>query len=498
MTTASAQSSMPATRRNRSLFARTPRATAEVLIYILVCIIWGTNWIAIKVAVATMPAMLASGLRFLVAAPILIAICLAKGVPLRFPKGLTWFGIYVTIGYFGIPFLLYNFAEQYISSGLTAICFATVCVLMVVLSVPFLGMTLTARQIVGVLVSFSALALLVAHEQHFSVKSMWGVAAALVAAMMHAVAYMIIKKHGAPVHALTLDTLPMAVAGILLTGTSLLINHPTARMFKLSAVVATIELGIIASVIGLVVYFWLLQRVNAITVSFIFVIFPVIAQAASVVYGDIRFQPIDILFIALVLGGFALAQLRTQSAAARPGQPEDGQAQGDGRDPLTHETLRQIYAHAARSYPEECCGFVRRSGVRECTNAVAESDASARTASTGFAFDAADTLELYKSIDTDDPALVVYHSHPDVGAYMSAEDQRFAVMNGMQTLPVAHLVVDATAEGVKGAKLFRFDDGCRAYTEARIYQGTFPPEGIWPEDSRHPAGSEYSTDGSRP
>ncbi|HLX47291.1 MAG TPA: EamA family transporter [Streptosporangiaceae bacterium] len=479
MTTASAQSGMPATLRNRGLFGRMPPATAEVLVYILVCIIWGTNWIAIKVAVTTMPAMLASGLRFLVAAPILIAICLAKGVPLRFPRGLTWFGIYVTVGYFGIPFLLYNFAEQYISSGLTAICFASVCVLMVVLSVPFLGMTLTARQIVGVLVSFGALALLVAHEQHFSVKSMWGVAAALVAAIMHAVAYMIIKKHGAPVHTLTLDTLPMAVAGVLLTGTSLLINHPTARMFKLSGVVATIELGIVASVIGLVVYFWLLQRINAITVSFIFVIFPVIAQAASVIYGDIRFQPIDILFIALVLGGFALAQLRTQSAATRPGQSTNSQAENDrahpdSGDPFTYETLRQIYAHATRSYPEECCGFVRLSGVRECTNAVAESDASARTASTGFAFNAADTLELYKSIDTDDPTLVVYHSHPDVGAYMSAEDQRFAVMNGMQTLPVAHLVVDATAEGVRGAKLFRFDEGCRAYTEARTYEGMLP------------------------
>jgi drug/metabolite transporter (DMT)-like permease/proteasome lid subunit RPN8/RPN11 len=456
-------------RRSRPLFAAMPPGVAQILIYALVCIIWGTNWISIKVAVTAMPAMLASGLRFMVAAPILIAICLAKGVPLRFPKGLTWFGIYVTFGYFAIPFLLYNFAEQYISSGLTAICFATVCVLMVVLSVPFLGTSLTARQIIGVPVAFGALALLVAHEQHFSVKSMWGVAAALTAAVMHAVAYMIIKKHGAPVHALTLDTLPMAVAGVLLTGIALLVRHPATKMFTLPAVIATVELGIIASVIGLVVYFWLLQQISAITVSFIFVIFPVIAQAASVVYGDLRFQPIDVLFIALILGGFALAQLRAPSrTAGAAGSP----AGALGPPLLTDDSLRQVYAHAVRSYPEECCGFVRRSGVRECPNAVAESGGSDRTPSTGFAFGPAETLELYNSMDTDDPALVVYHSHPDAGAYMSDEDQKFAVVDGMQALPVAHLVVDVTAGGVREAKLFRFDERLQLYTESEVYQGT--------------------------
>jgi drug/metabolite transporter (DMT)-like permease/proteasome lid subunit RPN8/RPN11 len=451
---------------DRKRVAARTGSLALVSVYVLVCLIWGTNWVAIKFAVTDMPAMLASGLRFLVAAPVLIVICIVKKVPLRFPRGLGWFGVYVTFGYFCIPFLLYNVAEQYISSGLTAICFAMVSVLMVVLSVPILGDRLTARQIMGVPISFGALVLLVANEQHLTAKSMWGVAAALTAAAMHALAYLIIKKHGAPVHALTLDTIPIAVSGVLLTGIALLIDHPAARMFTLRSVLATVHLGLVASVIGLVVYFWLLQRISAVTASFIFLIFPVIAQAVSAGRGEARFQPVDVALMAAILGGFALAQAgpRFRGAGAAGAVP-------DVPRPVTDEILRRVYEHAVRSYPSECCGFIRRSGVRECANAVAGSAVSDRTARTGYAFNAADTRELHDSIGTDDPALVVYHSHPDVGAYMSAEDQRFAVLDGMPVLPVDHLVIDVTAGGVREAKLFRFDDRSASYTQALVYPG---------------------------
>lgn len=460
------------------------RPVALVLLYVLVCLIWGTNWVAIKLAVTDMPAMLASGLRFLVAAPVLIVICLVKGVPMRFPKGLTWFAVFATLGYFCAPFLLFNLAERSISSGLTAICFATVSVLIVVLSVPILNNRLSGGQIAGVLIAFGALALLVTNAQEVSAKNVWGVVAALTAASMHSFAYVMIKKHGAPVHTLTLNTVPMAVAGLLLTGTSLVIDRPGMDVFTTESVLATVHLGLVGSVIGLVAYFWLLQKLSAVTVSFVFVIFPVIAQLASVSRGEAHFGPVDFMLTAVILGGFALTQLstrkttnaRTPDAEPPAEEPLDRDLRETADDaPLTEEQLRRIYDHAKRTYPQECCGFVRRSAVRECRNAVAESAASNRTVATGYAFTPADTLELYNSLDSDDPALVVYHSHPDAGAYMSAEDQRFAVLDGMPVLPVAHLVVDVTAQGVRGARLFRFDERGRAYAETAVYGDPHPP-----------------------
>ncbi|GAA2530297.1 Mov34/MPN/PAD-1 family protein [Pilimelia columellifera] len=127
----------------------------------------------------------------------------------------------------------------------------------------------------------------------------------------------------------------------------------------------------------------------------------------------------------------------------------------------TPEQLAEIFDHALDAYPSECCGFVRVSGARRCRNIRDQwhgrrDDAGDRTTATGYAFDLGALQELADSFDGDDPVLVVYHSHPDVGAYFSDEDARFAVLDGQPVYPVDHLVVDATADGARGARLFRF------------------------------------------
>jgi proteasome lid subunit RPN8/RPN11 len=139
----------------------------------------------------------------------------------------------------------------------------------------------------------------------------------------------------------------------------------------------------------------------------------------------------------------------------------------------TAEHLAVIYDAAARAYPREACGFVRTSGVRECVNAVETAGASTRTAHQGYTLGATDVLELAHSLDGDDPVVLIYHSHPDVGAYFSAEDQKFAVVDGAAVYPVDHLVIDVTAAGVRGARRYRFSPAAGQYVLFRSYE---PPE----------------------
>ncbi|WP_019869701.1 Mov34/MPN/PAD-1 family protein [Salinispora oceanensis] len=156
----------------------------------------------------------------------------------------------------------------------------------------------------------------------------------------------------------------------------------------------------------------------------------------------------------------------------------------------TREHLARIFAAAVRAFPAEACGFVRRSGVRECENAVERRHADGsrtfdRTVTTGYAFTAADLLELARSLDTDDPVLVIYHSHPNVGAYFSAEDQRYAVTDGSPTYPVDHLVVDVTPSGVRGARKFGFCARTRRYVPIQTYGNPMPPDDFPPIEG-HP------------
>ncbi|WP_460364529.1 DMT family transporter [Actinocorallia lasiicapitis] len=284
------------------------------LMYVLVTVIWGTNWIAIKAAAVDLGPLTASGLRFAVAVPVLVTLCLVLGVPLLFPRRLFWFAAFATVCYFGVPFFLLNLAETGISTGLAALCFAMESVVIVLLSKPLLGAPLRPVQVGGVLVACAALLLLVTDV---SAKSWWAVVAALTAACMHAFAYVIVKRHGAEVHPLTLNTVPMLIAGLALTGAGMLTETPR---FTTEAVGATIHLGLIASVLGLVGYFWLLQRITAVAASFVFVLFPLIAQLVAVRVEHTPFGPRELALTLLIAAAFTVTQL----AGARPGAVRDG------------------------------------------------------------------------------------------------------------------------------------------------------------------------------
>ncbi|MFQ5430235.1 MAG: Mov34/MPN/PAD-1 family protein [Phycisphaerae bacterium] len=125
--------------------------------------------------------------------------------------------------------------------------------------------------------------------------------------------------------------------------------------------------------------------------------------------------------------------------------------------------LREVYAHARDAYPAECCGMILRSGVRYCENAQAalqrlEPERHEKAAARAFQFDAADAIFLAESFDSDDPALVVYHSHTTGAAVFSRADRSGALLLGKPTYPnLCHLVIDCRSDRVAGARLFRFD-----------------------------------------
>ncbi|MEX0334130.1 EamA family transporter, partial [Vibrio tubiashii] len=56
------------------------------LLFLSVCLIWGTTWFAMEVALHSIPPMFATALRFLLAAPLLIVLTKAFNQPLLFPK----------------------------------------------------------------------------------------------------------------------------------------------------------------------------------------------------------------------------------------------------------------------------------------------------------------------------------------------------------------------------------------------------------------------------
>ena len=153
--------------------------------------------------------------------------------------------------------------------------------------------------------------------------------------------------------------------------------------------------------------------------------------------------------------------------------------------------LDAIYAHARETYPDECCGFLMApqgspaiDEVRPCVNEqnryhALDPQRFPRTAREAYYLGGKDLRFLLESVSSQRPVKIIYHSHPDVGAYFSAEDTRAALGrepddSAEPLYPVDHIVIDAQADHVAEAKLFRWDGRHRSFVHVDTYAGERP------------------------
>lgn len=121
----------------------------------------------------------------------------------------------------------------------------------------------------------------------------------------------------------------------------------------------------------------------------------------------------------------------------------------------------RIVAHARRDHPDECCGVVAgRDGV---PSRLFEME-NAERSPTGFMFDSAEWLRVYREIDdADEDLLVVYHSHTATEAYPSRTDIRWSV----NTPGTSWLLVSTRSADLE-LRSYTIEDGVVTEEEVKI------------------------------
>lgn len=125
-----------------------------IILYFCVCLTWGTTWIAIQIAVESVPPLFASGVRFLIAFPFLFIIAYLAKAPIFFPKDKIFLFIILTLFYFTIPYFLISYGEQYVSSGLTSLLFSTMPIFSIIFSILLLKEKIILNQVFGIMIGF--------------------------------------------------------------------------------------------------------------------------------------------------------------------------------------------------------------------------------------------------------------------------------------------------------------------------------------------------------
>lgn len=150
---------------------------------------------------------------------------------------------------------------------------------------------------------------------------------------------------------------------------------------------------------------------------------------------------------------------------------------------IPNRLLHAVYHEARKSYPNEACGWLigsaadnRAVAIRACVNAKSlgiHSTLVDRGAETAYEFTAQDAIDLDRSFDTDAPAVVIYHSHPNGRAYFSQTDRQFAksMWDDGPSYPVQQLVVGIDASRVVEAALFAWSWKANDFIEVSRLQG---------------------------
>lgn len=257
------------------------------ILFLLVVLTWGTTWLAMRIAVETIPPIFATGMRFIFAAPLLICIAWFAKTPILFPRGQRLFQFVVCLFYFAIPFSLMIYGETYVSSGLASIIFANMPVAVLIASILFLNVKTNKAQVTGLIIALVALASILLEESGASMASHWqGGLALIVAVIMHATLYVQCKKRSCTISVITFNALPSCLAGLILVMVSCFLEVPQFQNFSSGSIFATLYLGVFAGFFGILCYFSLQKHASAFQASLVFLVFPLIAVCLEdYVYG---------------------------------------------------------------------------------------------------------------------------------------------------------------------------------------------------------------------
>ncbi len=202
----------------------------------------------------------------LAAATLLVAAQLVDGR--RRPRGAElWFWAGIGLVQIGAPYSLIFWSEQYLSSGLTAMLFATFPAFTSVLAHFLLrDEPLSWARACGIVLALGAVWLLVGPSPVQTVTPV-AVAAVLIAAMAGALGAVLVRRHGRRTSTLWLAALQVGSAGLLLVLLALVFERGAPLRFSVTAMASVLYLALAVTVGCYLGLFWLLKRLDATFVS---------------------------------------------------------------------------------------------------------------------------------------------------------------------------------------------------------------------------------------
>ena len=287
-----------------------------------VCIVWGTTYLFIRIAVETIPPLLLTAMRYVGAGVILFAIATLRGD--RIPRQRRTLGEIVLVGVLlvGVGNLTVVWAEQWVPSGIAALLVATAPFWATVMeALRAGGERVQRRRLSGMLLGFVGVALLVtpggaggAFDHRFVLGA--------IAIQIGCVGWQYGTSRGkynlASVPPLMSSALQAFAGGAIVGAVGLALGELPRAHFTPRTLFALLYLMIFGSVIAFTAYIIAMRSLPTTTLSLYSYVNPVVAVILGWIVLNERLTWVSITAMVIILAGVALVQGGSMMRRAAP------------------------------------------------------------------------------------------------------------------------------------------------------------------------------------
>jgi drug/metabolite transporter (DMT)-like permease len=274
--------------------------------YIVLCVVWSSTWLAIKLGLRDLPPISFVAIRFAIAIVVLVVVSIGRA---RFwPSRRSDYLLLALTGLlmFGLNYPLLFWGEKYVASGLAAVLQATI---------PIFGMLfahwlipdepLRWQRLAGALLALGGVALICGRLlDHGGVLAFWGGLGIVFGAAGAAYSNVLLKRRAlelAPAMIaawqMIFGTAPLIVLGFAVEG------NPTRFHWSTMSIFCLVYLAVIGSALAFLLLYWLLPRMTVTNLQTISLITPPGAVALGWFLGGETFSAGFLVGAAFVLAG---------------------------------------------------------------------------------------------------------------------------------------------------------------------------------------------------
>ncbi|WP_395300212.1 O-acetylserine/cysteine exporter [Enterobacter sp. ECC-175] len=275
------------------------------LLAMLVVVVWGLNFVVIKVGLHNMPPLMLAGLRFmLVAFPALFFVARPK-IPFTLLLG---YGLTISFGQFAFLFCAIKFGMP---AGLASLVLQAQAFFTIILGAFVFGERLQGKQLAGIaLAIFGVLVLIEAslNGQHVALLGfMLTLAAGLSWACGNIFNKLIMQHDARPavmslvVWSALIPIVPFLAASLIFDGPDVMIS--SLVNIDLTTILSLIYLAFVATLVGYGIWGSLLGRYETWRVAPLSLLVPVIGMASAAVMLDEKLSGLQLVGAALIMAG---------------------------------------------------------------------------------------------------------------------------------------------------------------------------------------------------